>query len=285
MTMNRFYGDYEEKIGIIDDYMHTAMAKYADCEDVLFEAMNYAVFNGGKRIRSVLCMETARMLTGSVEKALPFAAAIEFIHAFSLVHDDLPCMDNADYRRALPSCHKRYGEAIALLAGDALLNTAFEVMTSECEKGGINQIKAMASVGRAAGVHGMINGQVRDIELMSAKNASEEALIRLIEQKTMALMMTSVESAAIVSDADKNTVEELVEFAYNLGVAFQIRDDFEDEKEDMEELQNSPNFINTLGKEVAMERMKAYASKCEEIIDKYENNEFIKGLIKFLFNR
>lgn len=283
--MNRFYGEYKDKIGIIDEYMHTCMEKYKDCEDVLFEAMNYAVFNGGKRIRSVLCIETARMLTGSIEKALPFAAAIEFIHAFSLVHDDLPCMDNADYRRGLPSCHKRYGEAMALLAGDALLNTAFELMTDTVMSGSLPQIKAMASVGRAAGVHGMINGQVRDIELMSSGASSEEALIRLIEQKTMALMMTSVECGALVSDSDEATVNDLVEFAYNLGIAFQIRDDFEDEEEDLKEAQNSPNFINTLGRDTAMEKMLFYTDKAKNIIDKYPNNDFIKGLLKFLFDK
>jgi len=283
--MNRFYGEYKERIGIIDEYMHSCLEKYKDCESILFEAMNYAVFNGGKRIRSVLCIETARMLTGSIEKALPFAAAIEFIHAFSLVHDDLPCMDNADYRRGLPSCHKRYGEAIALLAGDALLNTAFELMTETVANGTQSEVMAMASVGRAAGVHGMINGQIRDIELMSTGAACEETLIRLIEQKTMALMMTSVECGALVSQKPPSTVSDLVEFAYNLGIAFQIRDDFEDEEEDLKEAQNSPNFINTLGREIAMEKMMSYTEKAKKIIEKYPNNDFIKGLIGFLFDK
>ena len=283
--MNKFYDDYKVKTGIIDDYMHELLTKYSDCEEVLFEAMNYAVFNGGKRIRSVLCVEIARMLTGSIERALPFAAAIEFIHAFSLIHDDLPCMDNADFRRGLPSCHRRYGEAIALLAGDALLNTAFEVMTERCISGNKGEISAMRSVGRATGVHGMINGQIRDIELMASSGANEEMLIRLIEQKTMALMMTSVECGAFLSDAPDTTVEDLVKFAYNLGVAFQIRDDFEDEAEDMVEAQNSPNFINTLGREEAMSKMMYYSKEAGRIIDKYPNNEFLKGLLKFLFER
>ena len=283
--MNKFYDDYKVKTGIIDDYMHELLASYSDCEEVLFEAMNYAVFNGGKRIRSVLCVEVARMLTGSIERALPFAAAIEFIHAFSLIHDDLPCMDNADFRRGLPSCHRRYGEDIALLAGDALLNTAFEVMAERCSSGSSGEISAMRSVGRATGVHGMINGQIRDIELMASSGANEEMLIRLIEQKTMALMMTSVECGAFLSDASDSTVEDLVKFAYNLGVAFQIRNDFEDEAEDMAEAQNSPNFINTLGREEAMSKMMYYSNEAKRIIDRYPNNEFLKGLLKFLFER
>lgn len=281
--MDKFYEEYKKKISIIDDYMAEKLRRYSDCEDVLREAMSYAVFNGGKRIRSILCMETARMLTGSADKAMPFAAAIEFIHAFSLVHDDLPSMDNADTRRGQPSCHKKYGEAIALLAGDALLNTAFEVMTETLSDMSEGNVMAMASVGRAAGVHGMINGQVRDLELMASKNATEEKLIALIEQKTMALMMTSVECGVLVSGVDNKTLEELNEFAYNLGIAFQIRDDFEDELEDMSEAQNSPNFINTLGREKAAERLKLYSDRAKEIISGYPDNEFIKGLLDFLF--
>jgi geranylgeranyl diphosphate synthase type II len=283
--MNNFSAEYKKRINTIDEYMKKALTAYSDCEDVLIDSMNYAVFNGGKRIRSILCMETAKMLSGTYEKALPFAAAIEFIHAFSLVHDDLPCMDNADFRRGLPSCHKKYGEAIALLAGDALLNTAFEVMTEECKKSGSGALDAMTSVGRACGVHGMINGQIRDIELMATGDATEEKLIRLIEHKTMALMMTSVECGAHVSGASKETVAELVEFAYNLGIAFQIRDDFEDEEEDGEDAQNSPNFINTLGREMAREKMDAYAQKAKSVISKYPDNEFILGLMEFLFGK
>lgn len=283
LKMNDFYKEYEKRIQDVDAYIHTSLKDYADCEEVLRDSMGYSVFNGGKRIRSILCMETARMLTGSVEKALPFAAAIEMIHAFSLVHDDLPCMDNADLRRGLPSCHKKYGEAIALLAGDALLNTAFEVMTQACMDGGVSELKAMASVGRACGVHGMINGQVRDIELMASEHATEEKLIRLIEQKTMALMITSVESAAYVAGASEETVEQLKNFAYNLGIAFQIRDDFEDEEEDKAESQNSPNFINTLGRDNAKNKLDFYANAAREIIEKYPRSEFIKGLLDFLF--
>ncbi len=281
--MNNFYKEYELRIKEIDEYMHSRMAEYRDCEDVLYDCMNYAVFNGGKRIRSILCIEIARMLTGSTDKALAYATAIEMIHAFSLVHDDLPCMDNALLRRGMPSCHAKYGEAIALLAGDALLNTAFEIMSSECEKGSKAELAAMRAVGRATGVFGMINGQVRDMELMASENATEKALIRLIEQKTMALMIASVETGAIVSGADENVISNLKEFAYNLGIAFQIRDDFEDEEEDTAEAQNSPNFINTLGRDLAKEKLLTYATNAKKIISKYENNEFISGLLDFLF--
>lgn len=282
--MNNFYDEYKKRIATIDDYMHFCLSRFSDCESELFDAMNYAVFNGGKRLRSILCMEVCRMLSGDHTKALPFAAAIEFIHAFSLVHDDLPCMDNADLRRGQPSCHKKYGEAMALLAGDALLNTAFEVMTDACMDMNPDKFAAMKAVGNAAGSHGMINGQVRDMALMGKTTASEEELIKLIEHKTMALIMSGAEAGSCVASAADETRKELVEFAYNLGVAFQIRDDFEDEEEDMEEAQNSPNFINSLGRETARQRMNEYVEKATAIIDKYQNNEFIKGLLQYLFN-
>ena len=278
-----FKSQYNDKINIIDDYMKKCLDDNFKCETELFEAMEYAVFGSGKRLRSILCIETAKMLTGDIKKALPFAAAIEFIHAFSLVHDDLPCMDNDDMRRGKPSCHKKYGEAMALLAGDALLNTAHELMALECEKSGLGAVKAMIHVAKSSGVHGMINGQVRDIKLSETLNATEDKLIALIEQKTMALIMTGIVSAAYLSEADEKTVSELEEFAYNLGIAFQIRDDFEDEEEDKQNEHNSPNFINVLGREAAMERMVYHKDKAKAIILKYKNNDFILGFIEYLF--
>ena len=223
------------------------------------------------------------MLTGDSKRALPFAAAIEFIHAFSLVHDDLPCMDNDDMRRGKPSCHKKYGEALALLAGDALLNTAYEVMLSECENGKASALRAMQNIAHSAGINGMINGQVRDIKISEKQSADEDELLALIEQKTMAMIMTGVMSAAYVSDADEKTVADLEKFAYDIGIAFQIRDDFEDEEQDSGAEHICPNFINILGKDVARRRMEQYVSDAYEIIGKYKNNEFIVGLLSYLF--
>ena len=282
--MNDFKKEYAERIKLIDDYMRGVFAQMPECEPPLGEAMEYAVFSGGKRIRSVLCIETARMLTGSIDAALPFAAAIEFIHAFSLVHDDLPCMDNDDYRRGKPSCHKKFGEDIALLAGDALLCYASEIMADACENGGKNQIRAMRHVLKSAGIGGMINGQAQDLAIASKGKADEKKLVELIEQKTMALIMTGIVSAAYLSDSDEKTVQDLFDFAYNIGIAFQIRDDFEDEAEDSKSEHNSPNFINTLGRFSALERMNGHRAAADNIIDKYKNNEFIKGLIGYLFD-
>jgi len=282
--MTDFKTQYNDRINIIDDYMKTCLQKHFMCEKELFEAIEYSVFGNGKRLRSILCIETLRMLTGNIEKALPFAAAIEFIHAFSLIHDDLPCMDNDDMRRGKPSCHKKFGEAMALLAGDALLNTAYELMATECESSELGAVCAMRHIAKSAGVHGMINGQVRDIKLSEDADADERKLIALIEQKTMALIMTSVVSAAYLSEADDKTLLELEEFVYNLGIAFQIRDDFEDEYEDKQKEHNSPNFINVLGRDAAMDRMKVHVSNAKNIISNYKNNEFILGIIDYLFS-
>jgi len=279
--MTDFKLKYNERIELIDEYMKKCLEERFSCEKELFEAMEYSVFGNGKRLRSILCVETLRMLTGSVDKALPFATAIEFIHTFSLIHDDLPCMDNDDMRRGKPSCHKKFGEAMALLAGDALLNTAHELMAEVCEEPGM--IRAMRHIAKSAGVHGMINGQVRDIKLSDDSAPDESKLIALIEQKTMALIMTSVVSAAYIAESDEKTVASLEEFVYNLGIAFQIRDDFEDEEEDKQKEHNSPNFINVLGRDAASERMKYHELKAREIISEYKDNEFIIGIIDYLF--
>lgn len=281
--MNDFYSEYKQRINGIDSYMESRFTDFKDCEKIIYDAMHYSVFNGGKRIRSILCTETAKMLGADEKSAMPFAMAIELIHAFSLVHDDLPCMDDADMRRSQPSCHKKYGEAMALLAGDALLNTAYEIMAEECAQNP-GAVSAMRHIGASAGVHGMINGQVRDLELAEKGDADEQKLTALIEQKTMALIMTGVISGAYVAGADEQTLKKLEEFAYCIGLAFQIRDDFEDEEEDKNEEHGSPNFINVLGRDRAMERMNYYSERALKIIDEFDNNEFIKGLVEYLFN-
>lgn len=280
--MSDFFSEYKERIKCIDSYMEKRFGEFKNCEDVIYDAMHYSVFNGGKRIRSVLCVETARMLGADEDVALPFAMGIELIHAFSLVHDDLPCMDNADTRRSQPSCHKKFGETMALLAGDALLNTAYEIMAAECAKNAKAAL-AMQHIAKSAGVNGMINGQVRDLELAENGNADESKLIALIEQKTMALIMTGVMSGAYIAGADEKTLKKLEEFAYCIGMAFQIRDDFEDEEEDKNSEHAVPNFINVLGRSKALEKMNYYSGKAIEIIDAFENNGFIKGLVEYLF--
>lgn len=284
MTDFEFENILKNDISLIERRLIELLPDCKDGQDEVCEAMEYSLSNGGKRIRPVLTLEFARACGADRYSALDAACAVEYIHTYSLIHDDLPCMDNADTRRGKPSCHKMFGEAKALLAGDALLNTAFEIMAEECENGGSGALKAMRHIARSAGANGMINGQVRDLKLSERKDADEDKLVALIEQKTMAMIMTGIISAAYLSEADEEAVKSLEEFAYNIGIAFQIRDDFEDEGEDAESAQNSPNFINILGRDKALEKMTLCKNRALSIINAFENNTFIKNLTEYLFD-
>lgn len=273
--------EYKNRIKYIDEYISDYLDIYSDCESELYESMKYAVLNGGKRLRSILCLEINKMFGGEYEHALPFAAAIELIHAYSLVHDDLPAMDNADYRRGQLSCHKKYGEAIGILCGDSLLNSAYEIMANNVTT--LSQARAMQCISKAAGAFGMINGQVRDLKLSSGANSDLNTLIALIEQKTMALIKAAIMSGAYLAECDNITVNALEKYAYSLGLAFQIRDDFEDVEEDIESKNDSPNFINSLGKIEAKKLLDKHSYKSYEIIHNYSDSDFLCELHRFLF--
>lgn len=272
---------YKEKIEYIDKYIFEYLSTYKKASGELVEAMKYSVLNGGKRLRSVLCTEICSMLGGDGDKALPFACAIELIHAYSLVHDDLPAMDNADMRRGQASCHKKYGEAMGILCGDALLNSAYELMAAKCDD--VSSIKAMQIIAETAGAEGMISGQVKDLKIGADANVSESVLIDIIEQKTMAIIRGAIIAGAYLACADEEIVSEMNNFAYHLGLAFQIRDDFEDISEDIAALNDSPNFINAIGENNAAKLLKEHSDKCKEIISQFNNNEFVSEFLEFLF--
>ncbi len=276
-----FEQSYKNKISKIDSFLLIHLSSYSMASDKITDSMKYSVLNGGKRLRSVLCTEICKMLGGNEEKAMPFACAVELIHAYSLVHDDLPAMDNADFRRGQASCHKKYGEAMGILCGDALLNSAYELMASNCTDS--DTINAMCVIAKSAGAEGMITGQVKDLEIGSANDVSIEQLIDIIEQKTMAIIKSSVVSGAILAGADEETIIQMEKFAYSLGIAFQIRDDFEDIAEDVASANDSPNFINAIGKEQARLLLDKHSSECKKIIAQYSNNDFIADFLNFLF--
>lgn len=274
---------YKDKISSIDNYINDYIEKQQDIEPELQDALKYSVLNGGKRLRSILCTEICILLGGDISKALPFAAALEFIHAYSLVHDDLPCMDNADMRRGMASCHKKYGEGLAVLTGDALLNLAYEIMLENSIGSSGNYINAMKIIADCAGIHGMVNGQAIDLKLPGRSDVTENELITLIEQKTMALIRASVISGAYAANASEKDIKLLEEYAYNLGLAFQIRDDFEDEAEDAQEANDCPNFLNILGRQKASEKLKTHHKKAHEILNQYSHDGFLNDFHKFLF--
>ena len=191
----------------------------------VYEAMRYSIMAGGKRIRPIITLAVCEMLGGSAENALCFAVGIECIHTYSLIHDDLPCMDNDDLRRGMPTCHKKFGEATALLAGDGLLTAAFEHM-ADCGCGAAQRIICEAA--KAAGCAGMIGGQIVDIESENTGNADLDRLRYMYSGKTGALIRLSALSGALAAGAEESETAAAVRFADKLGLAFQIKDDILD---------------------------------------------------------
>jgi len=197
---------------------------------ILHEAMRYSVFAGGKRLRPVLVIAAAEAVGGSAETVMPAACAIECIHTFSLIHDDLPCMDDDDYRRGKPTSHRVYGEAVALLTGDALLNIAYQLVAEAARKSDLppsRWLQCMAELGCATGSRGMIGGQVMDMQAES-KDISYEALQAIHRHKTGALLTVSLRMGAILSGAEEGPLESLTQYGKNVGLAFQIMDDILD---------------------------------------------------------
>lgn len=193
------------------------------------EAMRYSVFAGGKRLRGALTMAVAEVLGTDEQKVLPAAAAVEMIHTYSLIHDDLPAMDDDDYRRGKPSCHKAYGEAVAILAGDALLTLAFETLAHLQEKGFEPQIilQVIQEVGSAAGSQGLIGGQVVDLESEGIR-VSEKTLEYIHNHKTAALFLAAVRTGGLLAAASDKELRLLGDYASAFGLAFQITDDLLD---------------------------------------------------------
>jgi geranylgeranyl diphosphate synthase type II len=213
----------------------------------IHEAMRYSVFAGGKRIRPILCLETARIFSDDVTPALHPACAIEFIHTYSLIHDDLPALDNDDLRRGKPTCHKKFGEATAILAGDALLTLAFETISVapvEPTRG----IAMVTEVATAAGtVKGMVGGQVADLEAEGKRIAP--AMLEFIHRsKTAALIRASVTAGALCAGAGVEDVARLRSFGESIGWAFQVTDDILDVEE------SSAALGKTAGKDVAQQK-------------------------------
>ncbi|KGF72497.1 farnesyl-diphosphate synthase [Neosynechococcus sphagnicola sy1] len=195
----------------------------------LYEAMRYSLLAGGKRLRPILCIASCELVGGTLEMAMPTACALEMIHTMSLIHDDLPAMDNDDYRRGKLTNHKVFGERIAILAGDALWAYAFEWIASQTQGVPAEQIlPVVAQVGRAIGAAGLVGGQVADLEAEGKTDTSVEALHFIHTHKTGALLEASVVSGAILAAASEIQLEHLSRYAQNIGLAFQIMDDILD---------------------------------------------------------
>ncbi len=258
-------------------------------EDIVHEGMKYSLSVGGKRIRPVLVLECCRLCGGNYEEALDFACALEMIHTYSLIHDDLPCMDDDDMRRGMPSCHIKFGEAYALLAGDALLTRAFGVIANStiARKNPVTAINAVSALSYLAGCNGMIGGQVIDLKTEN-KETDIETLETLDKLKTGALIRCAAVLGCLCADADEMKTNACVRYAEKLGHAFQVVDDILDVIGDEKELgkpigsdaeNNKSTYVTLLGLEKSKELANLLTDEAILAIGHFgDEAEFLKEL-------
>ena len=239
---------YAEYLKMVEDALSAQLASLGYIPERLFEAMDYSLSAGGKRLRPVLLLAACDTLGGHVEEAIPFACALEMIHTYSLIHDDLPAMDNDDLRRGRPTNHKVYGEGMAILAGDGLLSAAMELMLRAAVKmGDLRGVRAAEAIARRAGVTGMVAGQVMDVTGEGSEPTLEKVeYIHL--HKTADLLTAPIEAGFILAGADDATVKAGCEYGKHLGLAFQMVDDLLDVEGDAATLGKTPGKDAAEGK-------------------------------------
>lgn len=296
-----FKEDLDKKVEQIESVIKKYLPEETGYQKTVIEAMNYSILAGGKRLRPMLLRETYRMFGGKEGLEEPFMAAIEMVHTYSLVHDDLPCMDNDEYRRGRKTTHVVYGEGMAVLAGDGLLNYAFETAVkafdlAKDEKQMQKVARALAVFAQKAGIYGMIGGQNADIE---AENMGDEVtaqqLLFIHEHKTAALIQSAMMVGAILAGAREEEVRQIEKCAYNVGIAFQIQDDILDITSSLEvlgkqtgsdEKNHKTTYVTLKGMEQAKQDVKELSEEAIHIISSFEtSNEFLEALIKQLITR
>ncbi len=258
--------NFETYQNIIESALKGYLPQGQYTEQTLIESMEYSLMCGGKRIRPLLTLLFCELCGEDFKKALPYACAVEMIHTYSLIHDDLPCMDDDDYRRGKKSNHKVFGENIATLSGDALQSLAFEIMLSDKAIADVTASKASKAaftLAKYCGALGMVGGQIIDIEHEN-KNAGIEILTEMDEKKTAALIKASCEMGCIIGGADKAQIDAATNYAHNIGIAFQIVDDILDVTSTSENLgkpvgsdsdNNKSTYVSLLG-----------IDKCKELV-------------------
>ncbi len=276
-----FHQTFASELELIERHLKTMMrfeagTRQAELER-FSESLNYSLFSEGKRFRPLLSVLTAKALSKAPEQVLPLATAVEMIHTYSLIHDDLPCMDNDDFRRGRPSHHKMYGEAGALLAGDALLTMAFGVLASSPSH---RAAQAVSMLAEAAGPRGMVGGQVLDIESVSP---SLELLESIHGKKTGALICVSVTAAAALCDASYPQIEALAKYGKELGLAFQLADDLQDFDEDQPE---AINIASVLGVQKTLEYLQETGDRALDALKPFsETAEGLREMVRINFER
>lgn len=288
--MNRFNQEYDRYLQIINNKILEVFNNVkSDIPETLFDAMQYSVVDGGKRVRPVLMLAIAEQLGLSIEEVIDFAVALELIHSYSLVHDDLPAMDNDDYRRGKLSTHKKFGEATGILVGDALLNLAMEVCLAKKFWTSYDK-EAVSLLFRFSGSSGMIKGQFLD--LYGKSDNSEQLLTSIHNNKTAKLLIVSFIIPSII--AGHKYYQDLYNLGECVGLMFQIKDDILDVEGNIETLGKTPNkdvesgkltFVSQFGIDKAKEQLKHYYNKSKEILYRIGINDFMLGFLDFMFER
>ncbi|MEG2891728.1 MAG: polyprenyl synthetase family protein [Clostridium sp.] len=289
MTFKKDLVEFKE---LVDSHL-ISIIKEDDSHKTIVDAMNYSLLAGGKRVRPILTLAITKALGGDIFKALPFAVSIECIHTYSLIHDDLPAMDNDDLRRGMPTNHIKFGEANAILAGDGLLNLAYEIIFNKLKE--LNNAKYLeigAVISKSAGVRGMILGQVIDMESENSVIPLDR-LIKMHENKTGALIEASCLVAALISDRE-DLVSKISEYGKNIGLVFQIVDDVLDYTSDSKALGKNPlsdkennksTFVTLLGIEESKELAKKLTKEAISISKEIDKTGFLTYYTEYLLNR
>ena len=299
LNKSQFMEELQQKVEHINDVLEKFLPAEEGQQRIIFEAMNYSVRAGGKRLRPILMEETYHMFGGSSAVIEPFMAAIEMIHTYSLVHDDLPAMDNDEYRRGKKTTHAVYGEAMGILAGDALLNLAYETAAEafDMEVADTRVARAFAVLAKKAGVYGMVGGQVVDVESEKSDDCSitREKLDFIYRLKTGALIESSMMIGAILAGASSDEVSRVEQIAAKLGLAFQIQDDVLDVTSTLEvlgkpvgsdEKYNKATYVTFEGLDKAVSDVERISKEAEEQLDDLGYDDaFLKELFEYLIHR
>lgn len=291
-----FNSSLKERASYIEEVLKEYMPNEVGFQKTVIEAMNYSLSAGGKRLRPILTLEACKLVSGNAKDAIPFAVAIEMIHTYSLIHDDLPALDNDDLRRGRPTNHKVYGEGMGILAGDALLNYAYEVML----KGSLGKenpdkyLNAVYEIAKHAGIYGMIGGQVVDVESEN-KKIEKEKLDYIHNNKTAAMIIGCMRAGAIVGGANTEELKCISNYAKNIGLSFQIVDDILDIVGDEKKLgkkvnsdieNNKSTYPSLLGLEKSRYIAEELISDAKKSIETtFEGVDFLKGLADYIISR
>ena len=299
LNKSQFMEELQQKVEHINNVLEKFLPAEEGQQRIIFEAMNYSVRAGGKRLRPILMEETYHMFGGSSAVIEPFMAAIEMIHTYSLVHDDLPAMDNDEYRRGKKTTHAVYGEAMGILAGDALLNLAYETAAKafDMEVADARVSRAFTVLAKKAGVYGMVGGQVVDVESEKSDDCpiTREKLDFIYRLKTGALIESSMMIGAILAGASSDEVSRVEQIAAKLGLAFQIQDDVLDVTSTLEvlgkpvgsdEKNNKATYVTFEGLDKAVSDVERISKEAEEQLDDLGYDDaFLKELFEYLIHR